>query len=180
MQAAFWISFLISVSITFPGSRAINMMTLQPLYMYIHIYIRTCILPGISLIREKRYMCCVTVYLVYKSMLIAVCEWIVVGQCQTISYNFVRKLREAWWYRNSAFYINDEKRWLCCNDNKLLYYRRHITLFGEKSFLSLSLPKETCSTCLSEKKITNVPQHETTKEDYSWDWKLAGNVARQR
>ena len=122
--------------------------------IYIYIYIRTCIaiLPGISLIREKRYMCCVTVYLVYKSMLIAVCEWIVVGQCQTISYNFVRKLREAWWYRNSAFYINDEKRWLCCNDNKLSYYRRHITLFGEKSFLSLSLPKETCSTCLSEKK----------------------------
>lgn len=140
MQAAFWISFSISVSITFPGSRAINMMTLQPLYMYIHIYIRTCIaiLPGISLIREKRYMCCVTVYLVYKSMLIAVCEWIVVGQCQTISYNFVRKLREAWWYRNSAFYINDEKRWLCCNDNKLSYYRRHITYYSGRRVFYLS------------------------------------------
>lgn len=114
------------------------MITLQPLYMYIHIYIRTCILPGISLIREKRYMCCVTVYLVYKSMLIAVCEWIVVGQCQTISYNFVRKLREAWWYRNSAFYINDEKRWLCCNDNKLSYYRRHITYYSGRRVFYLS------------------------------------------
>lgn len=44
MQAAFWISFLISVSITFPGSRAINMMTLHDnitAIIYVYTYIDT-------------------------------------------------------------------------------------------------------------------------------------------